>query len=165
MEKKTKNLIVTIGVSSFVTALVLKKAQDKNYLRSRGLINKNTKVLDVYTCDYFVENLIVLKEVLPLIDKRNGEKSSVYTTRAKDTVLDVCSEDFEIRNNFEKEYKQILRFAAELNAVAPDAKMVIHVVSNLESDKFEKIKEESAVKKLDIKIEIDTELTEEIFEE
>lgn len=138
MEKKVLcNLLAGVVFVTGVCTLgvALKKQHDKkvkdddavNYLKNRELIDKNTKVLNVYTWDWFLVKV-------PSFLLKNEKKDSVtvvYTTRAeKASKLDFISEDkFNTEADFVEEYEQIVNFAKELNQVAPGATMVIHVES------------------------------------
>lgn len=165
MSKKMKNLRnLLIGTAlvggAFGLYVFMRKKFEKNSLRVRRLINKHTNVLNVYTYDY-------VSVAAPFVATKDVKKdliSSVYTNRAKKD--GEYSRKFLLDGGAGKEYQQIVEFAKELNKVAPQATMVIHVVSASEVKKYASFKENLLnIISLEIDVKVDTEICDGIFEE
>lgn len=150
MEKRVfSNLLAGVAIVTGVCALglVLKKQHDEkvkqddavNFLKNRELIDSNTKVLNVYTWDWY---LVKVPSFL-LKNERKASETVVYTTRAeKVSKLDFISDEaFNTEIDVKEEFTQVVYFAKELNEVAPKATMVIHVESEEDVNRYIHFKE------------------------
>lgn len=178
-----KLLIDSIFAGSVVLgALYLKNKYEKNFLKIHKLIDKDTEILNVYTADY----VSVADKLENVKDEKDGYISVVYTKNAKkefelntlvenveeeisfdyDFDFDILTEMVEVERAANKEYAQIARFAFELDKVSPNAKMVIHVATREEANRYFALKKEiNDIQPLTISIQINKEILDDLFEE
>lgn len=141
MKKSNKMITISCVIGTAISAgiAVWKIKQLTSSLRYLRIIDKDTKILNVYTYDYVKEIEIGNEENLG--GRKNGIISHVYTDRAmNEWIYDIFARPKDstfTEEEFRKsEMKQVEKFAKELNKVAPNATLVIRVATKEEAHHF-----------------------------
>lgn len=134
--RRRETLLCSILVSciTFLTTLFIIKKMSRS-LRYRKLINKNTKVLNIYTADYIENNIFT-----NIKDRKNGFESFVYTDRAKEICnIDVFNDKISDENiEAVEETLQVKSFIEELSKISINSTAVIHVYSEKVANEYVK---------------------------
>ena len=158
-KKREKKVLILWGIVLLLKCikLYLLFEKEKRSLQYRNLINKNTKILNIYTKAY------VDKEEKARLNSSHEGISNV-TTILKPTLY------FKLLNKiFGKEKLQrkiISDYIKEINSVNENATVIIHVASEKEKKLYLELRLELCIEKgLSQRIKIVTYLEENIFED